>query len=45
MNVNRFVWKTQFQVQFFVVPDLPFGTLMAVVACFGAVIGYKKLRQ
>jgi hypothetical protein len=34
-----------FRAEFFVVPDLPFGTLMAVVACFGAVIGYKKLKQ
>jgi hypothetical protein len=34
-----------FTVEFFVVPDLPFGTLMAVVACFGAFISYKKLKQ
>lgn len=45
MSVGRFVWKTEFEVQFFVVPDLPLGTLMAVVACFGAIVGYKKLRQ
>lgn len=34
-----------FMVEFFVIPDLPFGTLMAVVACFGAVGGYTKLRR
>jgi hypothetical protein len=45
MNVGKYVWKTMFEVVFFVVPDLPFGTLMAVVACFGAFLGYKKLKQ
>jgi len=45
MNVGRFKWVTSFEVQFFVVPDLPLGTLMAVVACFGAVMGYKKLKK
>lgn len=39
------IYYTTFKVEFFVAPDLPFGTLMAVVACFGAVIGYKKLKQ
>jgi hypothetical protein len=34
-----------FRVEFFAYPDLPFGTLMAVVACFGAFLGYKKLKQ
>lgn len=45
MNISRFTWKTRFMVEFFVIPDLPFGTLMAVVACFGAVGGYTKLRR
>jgi hypothetical protein len=34
-----------FKVEFFVIPDLPFGTLMATVGCFGAVGGYAKLRR
>jgi len=34
-----------FKVEFFVIPDLPFGTIMAIVACFGAVAGYTKLRR
>jgi len=34
-----------FRVEFFVIPDLPFGTIMAIVACFGAVAGYTKLRR
>jgi hypothetical protein len=44
MTIGRYVWKTMFEVVFFVVPDLPFGTLMAVVACFGAFLGYKKTK-
>jgi hypothetical protein len=45
MNVSTFKWKTTFMVEFFVIPVLPLGTLMAVVACFGAVGGYIKLRH
>jgi len=34
-----------FTVEFLVIPDLPFGTIMAIVACFGAVAGYTKLKR
>jgi len=37
--------KATFKVEFFVIHDLPLGTIMALVACFGAVVGYKKLRR
>jgi len=46
MNVTKTIrWTTTFMVVFFVVHDLPFGTIMALVACFGAVVGYKKLKR
>jgi len=45
MNVGNYVWRTNFMVEFFVIPDLPFGTIMAVVACFGAVAGYTKFKR
>ena len=32
----KYTWKTQFQVEFFVVPELPLGILMATVASFAA---------
>ena len=43
-DISGSKFYSTFKVEFFVVPDLPFGTLMAVVACFGAFIGYKKLK-
>jgi len=45
MMVGKYVWKTTFMVEFFVIPDLPFGTVMAVVAFFGAAAGYTKLKR
>lgn len=45
IDLDTIEWTTEFKIEFFVIPDLPLGTLMAVVACFGAVISYKKLRQ
>jgi len=45
MMVGKYTWRTTFRVEFFVIPDLPFGTIMAVVALFGAVIGYTKIKR
>jgi len=45
MNVGKFKWVTSFMVEFFVVPDLPFGTIMAIIACFVAVAGYTKFKR
>ena len=36
MTVDTRVWNAEFKVEFFAVPDLPFGAIMATVASFAA---------
>lgn len=41
---GTFIGST-FRVEFFVIPDLPFGSIMAVIGCFAAIGGYAELRK
>ena len=43
MIVGRFEWETQFQAGFIVIPEV-LGPIMALIACFGAVIGYTRIK-
>ncbi len=45
MLVGRYTWNTSFIVQFFVYPELPLGTILALGACFGGLASYKKLKK
>jgi len=43
MKISKYTWKTQFQAGFLVIPE-PFGPIMAIIACFSAVIGFRKFK-
>jgi len=38
-------WPVTFRVEFFVIPELLFGSVAATVACFAAVIGFMKFKN
>jgi hypothetical protein len=44
MAANSYVWQTSFVIEFFVVPELPLGILMATIASFAAMGMLKKYK-
>jgi hypothetical protein len=38
-------WRAVFWVSFIVIPEVPFGTIMATVASFGAILGVARLER
>jgi len=36
MTIGPIIWHTEFKVEFFVIPEVPFGVVMATIASFAA---------
>jgi len=43
IELYKYKWETQFETGFLVIPE-PLGPIMAIIACFGAAIGYRKFK-